>query len=231
MGVGRGRVIARATRVDEGVLSRENSQTLLVTTCLFSAVTLSSASFLRGGFLGLGRGGFVRGRLRSRNVRSRRARGIARAHRGERVETVRLRRGRRRALLLQQTPRLCHRGARHLHGLAAARGERGDAGHDARAGRGDELCGILRGRVWRLERHARVRLGCARASVEVASLSCGGGFKSGTNRNKGVAESNPVKKKSQSNDEVRSETTQRDRGARDACLEAPAPASRDFVGP
>ena len=30
---------------------------------------------------------------------------------------------------------------------------------------------------------------------------------------------------------IDTETTQRDRGARDACLEAPAPASRDFVGP
>lgn len=113
----------------------------------------------------------MRGRLRSRNVRSRDARGIARAHRGERVEMVRLRRGGRRALLLQQTPRLGHRGARHLHGLAAAGGERGDAGHDARAGRGNEPRGVLRGRFWRLEWHARARLGCARASVEVASLS------------------------------------------------------------
>ena len=84
---------------------------------------------------------------------------------------VRLRRGGRRALLLQQTPRLGHRGARHLHGLAAAGGERGDAGHDARAGRGNEPRGVLRGRFWRLEWHARARLGCARASVEVASLS------------------------------------------------------------
>ena len=40
-----------------------------------------------------------------------------------------------------------------------------------------------------------------------------------------------VKKNFQSNDEVRSQTTQRDRGARDACLEAPAPASRKFAGP
>lgn len=40
-----------------------------------------------------------------------------------------------------------------------------------------------------------------------------------------------VKKISQSNDEARSRTTQRDCGARDACLEAPGPASRDFVGP
>ena len=39
------------------------------------------------------------------------------------------------------------------------------------------------------------------------------------------------KKSSKSNDEVRSQTTQRDRGARDACLEAPAPASRKFAGP
>lgn len=130
------------------------------------------------------------GRLRSRNVRSCRARGIARAHRGERVEMVRLPRGGRRALLLQQTPRLGHRGARHLHGLAAAGGERGDAGHDTRAGRGNKPRGVLRGRFWRLEWHARARLGCARASVEVASLCRGGG---------GVAESSqkkfPVKRR------------------------------------
>ena len=128
------------------------------------------------------------GRLRSRNVRSRRARGIARAHRGERVEMVRLPRGGRRALLLQQTPRLGHRGARHLHGLAAGGGERGDAGHDTRAGRGNKPRGVLRGRFWRLERHARVRLGCARASVEVASLCRGGG---------GVAESSQKRVPSQ----------------------------------
>lgn len=168
----------------------------------------------------------MRGRLRSRNVRSRDARGIARAHRGERVEMVRLRRGGRRALLLQQTPRLGHRGARHLHGLAAAGGERGDAGHDTRAGRGNKPRGVLRGRFWRLEWHARARLGCARASVEVASLS-----RAAASKSRRGCRVMRVKKISQSNDEARSRTTQRDCGARDACLEAPGPASRDFVGP